>query len=213
MTRMGKTARLVAYGIAALALIFIIGFVGYVAAIPTKASNPDARADGIVVLTGGASRIADALRLLDAGHARRLLITGVHPSTTRAALNRQTPEFDHLFQCCIDIGHSATNTAGNAGEARSWTEKTGFTSLIVVTSNYHLRRSIAEFSRAMPDIELVPYPVVADGFRAGWWRDPEALRIVFFEYVKYVAARIRQIMFDPRHDPSTKKPGTSRTAP
>lgn len=212
MTRMGKTARLAGYGIAALVLAFIIGFAGYVIAIPTKPSNPEARADGIVVLTGGASRIADALRLLDTGHARRLLITGVHPSTTRAALNRQTPEFDHLFDCCIDIGHSATNTAGNAGEARSWAQKTGFSSLIVVTSNYHLRRSIAEFSRAMPDIELVPYPVVADGFREGWWRDPEALRIVFLEYVKYLAARIRQIVFDPRHDPSTQKPTTARSA-
>lgn len=211
MTRMGKTARLAGYGIAVLVVVFIIGFIGYVVAIPIRADQLDARADGIVVLTGGASRIADALRLLDEGHARRLLITGVHPTTTRAALNRQTPQFNHLFDCCIDIGHSATNTAGNAGEARIWTEKTGFTSLIVVTSNYHLRRSIAEFSRAMPDIRLVPYPVIADGFRAGWWHDPTALRVVFLEYVKYLAARIRQIIFDPRIDPPTlKAPPPSR---
>lgn len=212
MTRMGKTARRAGYGVAALALVFFVGFVIYVIAIPSRAASPEVRADGIVVLTGGASRIADALRLLDGGHARRLLISGVHPATTRAALNRQTPEFDHLFDCCIDIGRSATNTVGNANEARSWVEQTGFTSLIVVTSNYHLRRSIAEFSRVMPDIRLVPYPVIADGFRAGWWRDPEALRIVFVEYVKYLAARVRLFMFDPRRNAPKQPPDATRAA-
>jgi len=207
MTRMGKTVRLAGYGIAAAVVMFVIGFVGFVVAIPTENSDLEARADGIVVLTGGASRIADALLLLDAGHARRMLITGVHPSTTRAALTRRTPQFDHLFDCCIDIGHSAVNTAGNAGEARSWAQKSSFTSLIVVTSNYHLRRSIAEFSRAMPDIRLVPYPVVAEGFRRGsWWIEGEALRIVFTEYVKYLAARTRQVLFDPRYDREAPSP-------
>ena len=45
-----------------------------------------ANADAIVVLTGGQARVSEAVRLLEEGHANRLLISGVHPGTTREQL-------------------------------------------------------------------------------------------------------------------------------
>jgi len=195
--QLGKAARIAGCGALVVVLAFVAGFAYFTAQIPKQQVGPVAGADGIVVLTGAASRIADAVQLLKTGHAKRLLITGVHPGTTREDLNRQIPDADDMFHCCIDIGRSALNTAGNAAEATSWARSLGFSSLIVVTSNYHLPRSMAEFSRAMPDVVLVPYPVVPETFRdRAWWRDNDAWRVLLVEYVKFVASMARHTFVD-----------------
>ena len=196
--RFGKAARIAGWSVLAAALAFLAGFAYFTARVPKQQSGPEANADGIVVLTGGASRITDAVQLLSAGHAKRLLITGVNPGTTRHDLNRQIPNSNSLFECCIDIGHSARNTLGNAAEAKAWAKNLGFTSLIVVTSNYHLPRSLLEFARAMPGITLVPFPVVPEAFREGaWWSGAEAWQLLFVEYLKFVASITRQTFVDP----------------
>jgi len=192
------------YGALVVALVLVAGFAYFTSQIPKQHGYPVGTADGIVVLTGAASRIADAVQLLGAGHAKRLLITGVNPGTSRHDLHRQIPNSQALFECCIDIGRSALNTFGNASEARDWAQDLGFTSLIVVTSNYHLPRSLSEFSRAMPDIALVPYPVVPETFRdRAWWRDGEAWRMLFVEYMKFIASTARQTLVDPSTEYAT----------
>ena len=168
------------------------GFVLFASAVPDQQPKPGGDADGIVVLTGGSSRIQDALILLAEGHGKRLLISGVNPSTSKSALTEQTPEHEHLFACCVDIGRDAQNTIGNAIEARDWARLHGYKRLILVTSNYHLPRSMAEFAFAMPEAEWLPYPVVPDGMRPGGsWTSPEMLRLMLGEYAKYLAARVR----------------------
>lgn len=190
-TRIAGSAALV------FGLLFVTGLTAFARHIPTQTREPVGQADGIVALTGAASRIEDALRLLAAGHGERLLITGVHPATTRNMLSDQLSGYRDQFACCVDIGRLALNTVGNASETAQWAHSRGFRSLIVVTSNYHMPRSLAEFAHAMPDIELIPYPVIPERFRTDdWWRDPDSLRIVSFEFVKYVAALARQTMID-----------------
>lgn len=198
MKRFDKAVRVAAILSLAVVALLVAGFFYFLAQIPDRTEVAEARADGIVVLTGAASRITDAVRLLDDGRAKRLLITGVHPTTSREALNRQMPEFARLFACCIDIGHSAQNTAGNAAEARAWAGAFGFRSLIVVTSNYHLPRSLAEFARAMPEARLTPYAVVSESFREKpWLADGAVLRVVLIEYAKYLASIARRTFVDP----------------
>lgn len=161
----------------------------------TEAGEPPPRnADGIVALTGGPFRINDALELLAAGRGQRLLITGVNPITRPVEISRLVPEHRHWFSCCVDIDHSA-NTVGNAIETRRWVKARGFKSLIVVTANYHMPRAIAELAHELPDVTLVPYPVVSDRLRAeSWWENPETARLLFWEYLKYVVAKVRMWM-------------------
>ena len=118
-----------------------------------------------MVLTGGAFRINDALELLAAGRGQRLLITGVNPATRAREISRLMPEHRRWFSCCVDLDHSATNTIGNAIETRRWAKARGFKSLIVVTSNFHMPRAMAELAHQLPDVTLVPYPVVSDKVR------------------------------------------------
>lgn len=206
MRRLNTAIRIVIYGSLAALVLFAAGFFHFLQQIPTGTPRLEG-ADGIVVLTGAAFRIQDAVALLEQGRGRRLLITGVHPATTREALSQQVPDARELFACCIDIGHYARNTIGNAAEATGWARRHGFSSLIVVTSNYHLPRSLAEFSRAMPGTALIPYPVVADSFRErDWWAKGEVMRVVLTEYVKYVAAVARQTFIDPGHNTATASP-------
>ena len=58
-------------------VIFLAGFAWFASQLRSEESKPDRHADGIVVLTGGASRVADALDLLSKGYGKRLLISSV----------------------------------------------------------------------------------------------------------------------------------------
>jgi uncharacterized SAM-binding protein YcdF (DUF218 family) len=178
-----------------LALAFVgaaAGFVAFLSQMRGAELAPDRKADGIVVLTGGSSRVSDAMELLAAGYGRRLLISGVHPTSTVSDISRTLPENQSFMRCCVDLDRYAVSTRGNAEETRRWARERGFKSLIVVTSNYHMPRALVEFSHAMPEITLIPFAVVGDKWREEpWWTSSSTLRLLLLEYVKYVAAELR----------------------
>ncbi|MGQ4275027.1 YdcF family protein [Terrihabitans sp. B22-R8] len=174
-----------------------IGFAAFIADIPEREPTPP-KGDAIVVLTGGAERIGDAINLLADGRARRLLISGVNPETTKPEIARLHPRAERWIDCCVDLGRRALNTAGNAAETRQWVRRHGFETIIVVTSGWHMRRSLLELQRALPESILLPYPVVPrNGADNEWWREPRTIRLIVAEYVKYLAAII-EVRLAPR---------------
>jgi len=171
----------------ALLLVFAFGFLLFVSRIETTPELLRGEADGIVVLTGGQSRINEAVRLLKRGKGKRLLISGVYARTSRKKLAQLVPEGKPLFDCCIDIGRNAQDTIGNAQETRAWASERRFNTLIVVTSGYHMQRSITEFRRAMPGREFIPYSVQSKNVHMeSWWSDMDTLKVLFSEYIKYI---------------------------
>ncbi|HLL28227.1 MAG TPA: YdcF family protein [Xanthobacteraceae bacterium] len=178
---------------------FFGGFVLFANMIPREEEDPLRFADGIVALTGGPSRISDAVELLAAGRGKRLLISGVNPSTTPGELIKLTPELEKLFNCCVDLGHQALNTTGNAMEIAQWTREHEFHSIIVVTSAWHMPRAFVELERELSGVELIPHAVVSDRMRdEPWWTNPQTARLLLVEYVKYLAtyARVRFDVFE-----------------
>jgi uncharacterized SAM-binding protein YcdF (DUF218 family) len=171
------------------ALAYGFGFLVFAATLPHRpASVP--RADAIVTLTGGDARLDTAVRLLEKGAAKRLLITGVHPSITKPEI-REIAHGGSKFDCCADLDFAAEDTRENAAEAANWMHQHGFRSLILVTANYHMPRSLAEFSAEMPTIKLVPYPVEPEGANWDhWWRNPHTVRLLHAEYAKYLASLV-----------------------
>ncbi|HSA66074.1 MAG TPA: YdcF family protein [Methyloceanibacter sp.] len=171
--------------------MLVIGF--FIFTDGLQRSQPEPRtADGIAVLTGGVARIDEAMKLLAQGKAKRLLITGVNRTTSTEELKQLASQGDQLFSCCVDIDKEARNTIDNATETSQWVAQHHYTSVIVVTSNYHMPRALAELGRVMPGVTLIPYAVVENNVRLDhWWTYPGTTRLLISEYLKYVPALAR----------------------
>ena len=168
------------------------GFSWFVLHIASEEVSLETKADGIVALTGSAARIPDAIELLASERGKRLLITGVHRATSAKEIARLTPLYSKYFTCCIDLDRSALNTFGNALETRRWARQHNFNSLIVVTSNWHMPRAMAELAHQLPDVTLTAYPVISEKEKVEpWWSSVDTARFLFAEYLKYVLALAR----------------------
>lgn len=178
--------------LAVLALAWGAGLFVFISHLPLEtASKPD-EADGIVVYTGGGSRIAAGMALMEQGAAQRLLISGVNPGTSRDVLIDMNPEAKTIFDCCVDLGIEAQTTEGNATEVRDWALKHGFRRIILVTSDYHMPRALVETRARLKGVTLAAYPVTS-GFLDAKGRpiSQEAWKQLAFEYSKYLASHVK----------------------
>lgn len=181
-------------------LAFLGGFAAFathIARLSTPTDMPSA--DAIIVLTGGEKRLTAAVDLLQSGKGKRLLISGVHPAARLVDLQRATGGDAKFFNCCVDLDRTALDTIGNAEESAKWVDRYDWSSVIVVTNNYHMPRSLLELKRYVGETELLPYPVVNAQLQDGeWMTNRAALRVLFKEYAKYLAAIGRRAFPDIR---------------
>ncbi|XBQ14863.1 MAG: YdcF family protein [Oceanicaulis sp.] len=166
---------------------FALGFALFLREARTMTPDETARADAIVVLTGGEERVVTGVRLLKNGKGRRLLISGVNPGVPPADIAAAAGASAELFNCCIDTGAEALDTIGNAQETARWAALNAYDSLIVVTNDYHMPRALLELQAAMPDTRLLAYAVPTEG---PFSETAEARRWLQ-EYAKYAAVFVR----------------------
>jgi uncharacterized SAM-binding protein YcdF (DUF218 family) len=159
----------------------------------TPADDPPV-SDGVVAFTGASdARLTEAMKLLETGKARRMLISGVNPHTSRADVRGVAKATRRFYNCCVDLGYEAANTVGNGRETANWARAKGFHSLIVVTSDFHMPRAMLELHAAMPEAELTPYPIRTRELDARhWWRGQESARRMALEYSKYLVILARE---------------------
>jgi uncharacterized SAM-binding protein YcdF (DUF218 family) len=188
-----KTRQRILIATAGAALwLLVFGFVMFATAVTREPGSQDVHADGIVVLTGGETRILEGARLLSEGRADRMLISGVNARTRREQLLKLSGLGEQKFSCCVDLGYSARDTVGNADEARLWAEEKRYDSLIVVTSSYHMPRSLAELARVLPGTRLIAHPVFPKSLqREAWWLHLTTTRVLIAEYLKFLPAAAR----------------------
>jgi uncharacterized SAM-binding protein YcdF (DUF218 family) len=155
----------------------------------TPALEPAEPADAIVVLTGASDeRLKQGMSLLERRKGARMFISGVNPEVKRSELRNVTEGSKRLYECCVDLGYEAENTVGNAKEIADWARGHDFYTLIVVTSDYHMPRSLLELKADMPGTKLIAYPVTTPDLVArGWWKSRKGQRIIVLEYCKYLA--------------------------
>jgi uncharacterized SAM-binding protein YcdF (DUF218 family) len=194
MRLMSNIWKLFAVTVTLAGAALLLGFLFFATVATREDTGRTARADGIVVLTGGVLRISTAGQLLEDGKAKRLLVSGINRVTTRSDIQRLLKINAAMFTCCVDLGYAAQDTRGNADETRNWAKRNKFKSLIVVTASYHMPRSLAELSQAMPDIEFISHPVLPGKFKENpWWLTPSNAVFLAREYLKYLPAAARSI--------------------
>jgi len=142
-------------------LIWAFLFAGFIQTLKALPEH-SARADGLVVLTGGPGRINKGFELLAAGRGERLLLSGINPDLDVATIMRDIGQDEALKECCVDAENNSTNTLSNAREAITWARQHGYKSLILITSDYHLPRSVGLFEEEAGDIQIIPYPVKSE---------------------------------------------------
>ena len=163
-----------------LIIIWSFGFAGFVVSIKSIEQTTE-DADGVVVLTGGAGRIDEGFKVLIAGRGDRLLISGIDQNIDNETILSVFGQDQALWDCCVDAGRLATNTITNALEATAWTKDHGYSSIILITSDYHMPRSLNVFQNYAEDLTLVPHPVKAEV-------SPLSLAL---EYDKYLFSLVR----------------------
>lgn len=170
------------------------GFASFLRQVQSQTA-PDiatVRADGVAVLTGGRARLEPAVALLRQVDGARLLVSGVNRNLSAETLRRTLGVDESLFACCVDIDRQAEDTIGNAEYTARWAREHGFETLVIVTNDYHMPRALLEMRRALPDVEIMPYPVVnrpASG-RPGT-ADFDRYRVLGGEFGKYLVALAR----------------------
>jgi uncharacterized SAM-binding protein YcdF (DUF218 family) len=200
--------------LAAIALVIWLGGLGwFVASSLAIRRDPPISTDAIVVLTGGKQRLETGVALLAAGKAKKLFISGVNPQVDRDALLRALGPAARQETCCIVLGHRAENTFENAYETAGWMRAEGYASLRLVTSWYHMRRSLLEFARVMPQATIVAHPVFASHVDPeSWWGRHGAVALVLAEYDKYLLASLRPALDALLPSPSEPAPIIRTTA-
>ena len=201
-----------------LVLFWVVGLGAFAQRVDRSTPPADPpRADGIVALTGASdTRITEAMRLLEDGKARRMLISGVNPAASRADIRGVAKATRRYYDCCVDLGFQATNTVGNARETARWARGRHYASLIVVTSDFHMPRAMLELKGALPGATLIPYPVrTAELDAHHWWRTETGARRMIVEYDKYLAILFREGLISlggkPRPAPVQTHADTAKT--
>jgi uncharacterized SAM-binding protein YcdF (DUF218 family) len=177
---------------AACCLLWLGGLLWF--ATPPAADTRAAATDAIIVLTGGSLRLQSGIDLLREGKGRKLFVSGVNQQVDLDELLGVSGHAPDWALCCIVLGHEADDTFGNAQETAQWIRGQGFHSLRLVTAWYHMPRSLLEFDRAMPEIDIVAHPVFpAQVKQEHWWTWRGTAVLLVSEYVKYLGALARPL--------------------
>ncbi len=170
--------------LAGLLVAWLLGLVWFDRRVEAVAS-PSLSADGIMVLTGGADRVETGLRMLAAGRAGRLLLSGIGGGAELGGLAVRAGVDPAPLAGRVTLGRRALSTHGNAIEAAGWVARENIRSLLVVTAAYHMPRAMIELARVLPGVRLIPVAVDPPGYD-GWRR----LYLLANEFTKYLAAVI-----------------------
>jgi len=198
-----------------IGLIWVAGLFAFAGRVQQSTPSPEpAPADGIVALTGANSneRIAAAVQLLADHRGRRVLVSGVNREVSREQLRVASGSVRRLYDCCVDLGFTASDTVGNARETAEWAKAMRFSSLTIVTSDYHMPRAMLELRAVLrpPTVKLQTYAVPTQALKTRhWWRSPGAVRLMVVEYSKYLAILGREAVLGlgPRATPAAANKG------
>ncbi len=173
-------------------MLWIIGFVGFCLFAFSFKFTPERQSDAVVVLTGGTNRIQTGLSLMEKINASYMLISGVNKDVSHTEL---FPKMSGENLNKITLGYDALDTVGNAKEIQSWLKDKTVNSILLVTSFYHMPRSIFEIKKVNTNLQVRPWPVFPKSFNHSVeWIKTRYAWLLFIEYHKYVFVRLKHLI-------------------
>lgn len=172
--------------------VWLAGLILFTRIIPSGPLDAIQTTDGIVIFTGGKTRLNVALDLFQQKKGRYLLVSGVNHQSNLSEIVDQLASKSQ-----ITLGYNALDTFGNAEETAAWAYRHHIKTLRLITSNYHIPRSLFELRHLLPGVEIIPHPVVGKSFlQPKWWLDLPTLCLVIQEYNKFLFALMRRPIQD-----------------
>ena len=194
-TRSGLVLRALFIVIIGGVILWVGGFAWFMIRLipaPLMQERPDHNYEGVAVLTGGSLRIEEGLKALSQGWAQQLFISGVYQASDVRDLLAIYDHDPRLLLEHIELGHTATNTVGNAKEIADWAKANGYPTILMITAAYHIPRSLLELERTAPGLEVDVWPVYpAWTNQAQWYQDIGPVFFLAGEYSKYLVAQAR----------------------
>ncbi|AIQ70686.1 YdcF family protein [Paenibacillus graminis] len=146
------------------------------------------KADAIIVLSGGTGRIEDAVELYKSGYAPYLLLSNSKEITSASGDMLQTALALGIPDDAILTEDAALSTYQNAKLTLPIMKQHGFTSAIVISSDFHMRRVKLLFDHVYNHSGIKLTYVGSDsGYNAKrWWGDKYSRETTFNEYTKMI---------------------------
>ncbi len=169
--------RLVKIGVGVVVAGLLLTYVTFVRPVPRDKVQ---RADVVVVLAGESSRLDTGLRLMQQGVASALVISNGNAKGWKAANILCSTRQPFVVLCPKP---SSDSTGGEAKTISHLARENNWNRMVLVSSNYHLRRARTLFNRCYRG-ELRVYSSEPDRLSLGTWVG------AMLEWPKYAATQI-----------------------
>ena len=167
------------------------GFINFCHQIYSYPQDQTTHTDALVVLTGGRNRITVAGKLYNNNIADSIFISGVNKNVSLEHIEERN-KITFTNKEKVYLGQNALDTIGNARESVEWIKSNNINSVRLVTSNYHIPRSLLEFKSRLPDLQIIVYPVYSEKVNKKWWRNWRTFLLIATEYNKYLWVLMRE---------------------
>ena len=177
--------KLVLYICLLIILLLIYGFVVFLKKIHYNQASFNYQTDGIAVLTGGKGRINLGLELFNKNRNLKLIISGVDKKVSDKSIIPNNLK----NKSSITIDKISESTYENAQIINEWTSKYKLQNVTIITSYYHMPRSMMLIQSFTPTINFYAYPVEKKISNKISFK--ENILYYFFiteEYVKYLVS-------------------------
>ncbi|HEY8369535.1 MAG TPA: YdcF family protein [Thermodesulfobacteriota bacterium] len=171
----------------------------FVAAFDRPAAEAPPRVDLIVVLSGGAGRLDEGLRLLEAGRAPLLFLVGFQSRAVASRLAADPVASSLARAGRILVEPRSGSTLEDAERTRVAVARHQARAILLITSVYHMQRAEMTFRKILPpSVSVYGRPVRSAAFLGDGWREDEpSRRLVVGEFLKYLFYRVRLSLYEP----------------
>lgn len=185
-----------AAGLVVAILVLVVSrgvWLGWIGAYLVQAQAP-VKADIALVLAGDGrgNRIVTAAELVKQGYVPRVLVSGPDGNYGLHECDLEIPfavKEGYPESYFVHFENSARSTRAEADAAVAELRKMGAHRVLVVTSDYHTRRSARMYHEAAPDLEITLVAAPDTFFSAdGWWKNREGQKTALYEWMKTVAS-------------------------